>query len=85
VYADNDKGTAYVNLNGILTKLEKQSASQNGATTLKVFSNDHFELTVELTKASTLAEGEQYNGRMSLKPKRGAIIMKNLYGRCSGC
>ena len=84
VYVDNNEKYAYVSLNGMVTQLEKQSDSKKGNNLVKVFSNDHYEVTLDVNQVGKLDVKTQYSGRLKLKTKLGTTIINNVYGEC-GC
>lgn len=82
VYVDNIEKFAYVNLNGAMTQLEKQSESSKNGNLVKVFSNDQYEATLDVKPVGKKGETTAYNGRLNLKSKQGTIIIKNVTGEC---
>ncbi len=85
IYADNYQDDSFININGAQTKFKRFETKQISEThTVKKFSNNNFELIIEMKQVGQLDETWQQEGTLKLIKKSGESITRNIYGEC-GC
>ena len=85
IYADNYGDTAFISINGVMTKfmLTKQTDVTEGYW-IKVYNNDEYEVTVDSEEVWQVNQTWLQKGRMTVRSKKGATTTENIYGEC-GC
>ena len=85
VYVDNYQDTAFVCINGLMTKFKLVDSKEISEKHLiKRFDNDDFELIIDIKEIGQLDETWQQKGSLKLTRKGGKTIIKKIYGEC-GC
>jgi hypothetical protein len=85
IYLDDYSSLAYMKINNRLEKftLSSREYPAKSADERKVWTNENFELILELTEISLINESWQHTGKIILKPKIGKEISQMIYGECS--
>ncbi|MBL7818329.1 MAG: hypothetical protein JNL70_25175 [Saprospiraceae bacterium] len=93
VYADNWEKLAFVNINGVMTKLTLKKTNQKTTAPkvknvankeVKTYGNGNYEVTVDIVKGKQVDETWAYKGTMTVKSKSGKTVVKSIKGIC-GC
>lgn len=85
IYADDYVNTAFLSIDGRMTKFNLTDASTpSDIRTVKTFRNDAYELTLDLTQLGQLDETWQHQGKLTLRSADGTVVTRDIYGEC-GC
>ena len=88
VYADNYENTAFININGAMVKLTRPDAKSEKSLSekhvVKTYSNNDYEVTVDINQIKQIEEVWEYKGTLTIKPKNGQTVTVNIEGEC-GC
>lgn len=85
IYADDYGNNSFVSINGVMNKfiISKSDTLPNNHS-IELWTNDKYELTIDIQQVGQLDETWQQKGTLKLKSKSGQTIVKNIYGEC-GC
>ena len=84
IYADDYQNTAFVSINGVMTKFELSTSNNSDEHSIETFVNDEYEIIIDLKQVGQLDETWQKEGTLTITPKNGKEIVKTIYGEC-GC
>ncbi len=84
VYATNYRDTAFLKLNGVITKFILKKAEGPDDKTNLIWKNDNYTLLVETIQQSQIDETWQQTGKMVLKSEDKILLEREIIGEC-GC
>ena len=84
IYVDDYGNTAYIKLNGKVTKIPMEEGDFDPSDFSKTISTEEFTLTIKGRKLKELDETMKFQGELSLKKKDGTKSVTHIYGEC-GC
>jgi hypothetical protein len=85
LYADNLNNSAFVSINGTMTKFGlNKNDSLSPTKSRKTFSNEKYQVKIEVEQVGESGETWQQKGIMEIKSKTGDEMKIDIYGEC-GC
>ena len=84
IYVDDYGNTAYIKLNGKVTKIPMQEGDFDPSDFSKTISNEQFTVSIKGRKLKELDETMQFQGELTLQKKDGTKSVTHIYGEC-GC
>lgn len=86
IYVDNMKDKAFFKINGAFQELKFIRSNEKNSTKMtKIYSNDTYNVVIEVKKSGQLDETTQYSGSITIQSTKGVILYKHaIFGEC-GC
>lgn len=84
IYVDDYGNTAYIKLNGKVTKIPMEEGDFDPSNFSKTIENENLTLTIKGRKLKAIDETMTFQGELTLEKKDGSKSVTYIYGEC-GC